>query len=95
MEQVKTEFVVFVDSDDYIAVDMLQIFMESQRKNNADVVIGNYKWFNESNTVREKNKHKAGFYSKERMLKEIYPNMINAGKFPEQRISIITMGKID
>ena len=53
---------MFVDSDDYIAVDMLQIFMESQRKNNADVVIGNYKWFNESNTVREKNKHKAGFY---------------------------------
>ena len=63
LEQVKTEFVVFVDSDDYIAVDMLQIFMESQRKNNADVVIGNYKWFNECNTVREKNKLKAGFFS--------------------------------
>ena len=94
LEQVKTEFVVFVDSDDYIAVDMLQIFMESQRKNNADVVIGNYKWFNESNTVREKNKHKAGFYSKERMLKEIYPNMINAGKFQSRGLVLSRWGKL-
>lgn len=94
LEQVQTEFVVFVDSDDYIAADMLQIFAESQRNHNADVVVGNYRWFNESDTVRAKSKNKAGFYSKERMLKEIYPSMINTGEFQSRGLLLSRWGKL-
>ena len=94
LEQTQTEFVVFVDSDDYIAADMLRIFVENQRKHNADVVVGNYKWFNESDTVRAKIKNEAGFYSKERMLKEIYPSMINTGKFQGRGLLLSRWGKL-
>ena len=94
LEHVQTEFVVFVDSDDHIASDMLQIFEEDRKKNNADVVIGNYKWFTEVNTVRAKIKNQKGFYSKERIEKELYPNMINTGKFQDRGIVLSRWGKL-
>lgn len=94
LERVKTEFVVFVDSDDYIATDMLKLFEEKQRENDADVVVGNYKWFNTSNAVRAKSRNPAGYYPKDRIEKEIYPSMINTGQFQTRGLLLSRWGKL-
>ncbi|MDY4576591.1 MAG: glycosyltransferase family 2 protein [Anaerobutyricum hallii] len=94
LERVQTEFVVFVDSDDYIAPDMLQLFVEKQREHNADVVVGNYKRINTSNVVRAKSRNPAGYYAKDRIKKEIYPSMINTGKFQTRGLLLSRWGKL-
>lgn len=94
LEHVKTEFVVFVDSDDYIASDMLRVYDEEQKRSKADIVVGNYKWFNESNSVRAKNINEIGIYSKERIEKELYPQMINAGGFQKRGLLLSRWGKM-
>lgn len=94
LEYVKTEFVVFVDSDDYIASNMLRIYDEEQKRSQADVVVGNYRWFNESSSVRAKNTNEIGVYSKKRMEKELYPRMINAGGFQKRGLLLSRWGKM-
>lgn len=94
LEYVKTEFVVFVDSDDYIAANMLRVYDEEQKRSQADVVVGNYRWFNESNSVRAKNTNEIGVYSKKQIEKELYPRMINAGGFQKRGLLLSRWGKM-
>lgn len=43
VSKAKGEFVVFVDSDDYVEDDMLQAFWEGKEKTGADIVIGRHR----------------------------------------------------
>ena len=36
------EFIMFVDSDDYIPTDSVSILLSKQKRNNSDLIIGNY-----------------------------------------------------
>lgn len=94
LEHVKTEFVVFVDSDDYIASNMLRVYDAEQKRSKADIVVGNYRWFNESTSVRGKNTNEIGVYSKERIERELYPRMINAGGFQKRGLPLSRWGKM-
>lgn len=94
LEQTATEFVVFVDSDDYIAADMLEIFDNEQKKQNSDIIIGNYRWVNGSKEKRAVEKCNTGFYDKDKIKKEIYPTMINTGKFQNRGIELSRWGKM-
>lgn len=94
LNQVKTEFVVFVDSDDYIATDMLQIYDDEQRRNGSDVVVGNYEWFDTTEIIRATTKNQEGVYSRERIERELYPKMINSGGFQKRGLLLSRWGKL-
>ena len=52
----KGEYIVFVDSDDYIDVDMISILYKRIKESRADMAICNYLFVNENNVpIREKN----------------------------------------
>ena len=38
------DYIVFVDSDDYIAPDMIEKLYETQKRNNADITVCGYRW---------------------------------------------------
>lgn len=42
IKQAKGEFIYYLDSDDYIELNTIEILLDEQRKTNADIVISNY-----------------------------------------------------
>lgn len=61
IEKASGEYITFVDSDDYIKEDMLEVYYEYARKYNLDLVIGSYiKKNNKKEVVFENNKFKTG-----------------------------------
>ncbi len=47
------EYVTFVDSDDYIAPDMLETFYDAIVRNNADIAVGNIKGVSENGELSD------------------------------------------
>lgn len=47
-QYISSDFVLFLDSDDFLERDALDFFISLQNSNNADVVVGNY-WYTYSN----------------------------------------------
>ena len=70
------EYISYIDSDDYIEPEMYEYMMEKLCKHNADVAICNMVY--EMNGERENFPcySENGFFDKERLVKEIYPNML-------------------
>lgn len=52
---VQTEYVCFVDSDDFVAEDMVELLMERAVKTGADIVAGNFSYYYEKNGRIRKN----------------------------------------
>ena len=57
------DFVVFVDSDDYIESDMIERLVAAQRETDADIVQTGMSRVNESNVVTEKSEQAPAFFS--------------------------------
>ena len=49
IEKAKGEYIAFVDSDDYVDLDMYEILYNSVLENDSEIAICNYKIFNEVN----------------------------------------------
>lgn len=49
LDVAKGEYYAFIDSDDYISVDMIEIMVNSIKKNNCDIAICNMVRFSDSN----------------------------------------------
>ena len=49
------EYIAFVDSDDYINEKMYDIFISELESNNSDIVIGNFKSFDDNSNIKNKN----------------------------------------
>lgn len=49
------EFVLFIDSDDFVEADCVEYLVTLQQKYNADVTIGGFKYLYEGNTVKPRN----------------------------------------
>ena len=67
------EFLVFVDSDDYVSPDYIKLLYESAVSNGSDVACCNYRNIvNENGTgVNNFLKHSTGVYSGEKILREV------------------------
>ena len=44
LDYARGEWITFVDSDDYIAPDMIEKLYETQKRNNADITVCGYRW---------------------------------------------------
>lgn len=72
LEKTCTEYVTFVDSDDWIDVDAYKIGMQYVKKYNLDIFLFNYEY----NGVQERHAYKEGLYKKEDIRTKILQGMI-------------------
>ncbi|POZ57580.1 putative glycosyltransferase EpsJ [Lysinibacillus sphaericus] len=77
----KGKYIGYVDSDDWIEADMYQALCDAAQAFNVDIVIcdiiENYLDYE----VRSTQIVKPGLYRKDRMIKEVYPMMLYAGRY--------------
>ncbi len=70
------EYIIFIDSDDYVAKDYLETFALPIQENGAEVVCLGHVVTDEVNQLNKPICYKEGFYDRERMQKEIFPSLI-------------------
>lgn len=87
------EYITFIDSDDYISDDYLEQFISKATEYNVDVVIGNTVKFYQDEK-RPSITHKNGYYDKERLEKEVYPNILFNGNFHGRGYQVSRWGKL-
>lgn len=75
------KYVYFVDSDDWLAENALQVACDTAIKNDADIVTFDA-YFNYSNfQTKVKQSVPSGIYDKKGLIKTVYPRMIYSGNF--------------
>lgn len=72
------EYIVCVDSDDWINKKYLERFAVAIEKNNADIVCCGYMSGNEKNLIPNILKYRFGVYKKKDIEKEIFPKLIES-----------------
>ncbi len=76
VESAKGEFVVFVDADDWVEKDFLEFLVEEMELNKADIVALGCMREEINNTMRIVNKIKNGIYKKDKLINEVWPQML-------------------
>ncbi len=80
LEAATGEFISCIDSDDYIEPNMYEFLLEKISKHNADIAICNIVIKSENSSLPLFLEFEEGFYNKERLIDEIYPNMLFSKK---------------
>lgn len=71
------DYIVFVDSDDWIDKDYLQQFINVIDKYHPDIVLSDYlKYYSDKSIYYCKQLYNGGFYSKEDIKRVIYPSLV-------------------
>lgn len=66
------EYIAFVDSDDYVDLDMYEILQKIAVETNADVIECGYRWIKPEGIRDLNNTRKVDFYSNMEALEELY-----------------------
>lgn len=90
----KGEYILYVDGDDWIENDLIKSYLDTIIKYNADIVVSSHIVNLEGRIDEFKNTLPIGFYDKDRLIKEVYPNMIYTGKFSQFGIFSYSWGKL-
>lgn len=80
IEAANGEFISCIDSDDYIETEMYEYLLDKISKYNADIAICNIVIKSENSSLPLFLEFEEGFYNKERLADEIYPNMLFSKK---------------
>ena len=86
LQYVTGEYVVFIDSDDYIMPDMIKSLVEAAKLKNADTVIGSYLQVTNNGKVIKNYNQANEEYVEENVLNKLLPKML--GSSPEGGDSI-------
>lgn len=82
LEKSTGEYVFFVDSDDWLELDALEIACCSAKDNNADIVtFDGYFCYSNNRKAPVGQSVPSGVFDKKQMIERIYPKMIYSGKF--------------
>lgn len=82
LEIAKGEYLFFVDSDDWLEFDALEVACKSAVDNDADIVtFDGYFCYSNGRKLPVKQSVKSGVFDKQAMINEIYPQMIYSGRF--------------
>jgi glycosyltransferase involved in cell wall biosynthesis len=87
-------YVFYVDGDDWIDVECISQYHKLASTYDTDVVIGNYKREFLGNFATIQNSLPTGFYSREKIESEIFPNMISHGTFFNHGLKTYSWGKL-
>jgi glycosyltransferase involved in cell wall biosynthesis len=84
MEVSKSKYIMFIDADDWIELDTLEVFYINAVKNNADVVMGNFLCALEDSSLLNRLNHFQKYYDSLRKAEGLYKN---DGNFRQYRSS--------
>lgn len=76
LEIAKGEYIVFVDSDDWIREDMLQQLSQAIIESHPDMVCFGYYTAGKNGVVAHPNRNRLGYYDQKEIEKSIYPRLI-------------------
>lgn len=71
----KGEYIIFIDSDDYISDNMIETLYSEQKRENADMVQCGYQILYENNSISKNIYHEKLIESKEKILKFYFHNL--------------------
>jgi glycosyltransferase involved in cell wall biosynthesis len=75
------EYVHFVDSDDYLELDALEVACSSAKDNDADIVTFDAYFCYSNRRLPVKQPIKPGVFDKKGLIKNVYPKMMYSGRF--------------
>lgn len=82
LERAVGEYVFFVDSDDWIELNALELACQSAKDNDADIVtFGGYFCYANNRRLPVNQPIPSGTFDKAGMIKDIYPKMLYSGRF--------------
>jgi glycosyltransferase involved in cell wall biosynthesis len=88
------EYILYIDGDDWIESGLIKCYLENIIKYDADVVVSSHMVNLEGRADEFKNTLPVGIYNKDRLVKEVYPNMMYTGKFSQFGIFSYSWGKL-
>lgn len=94
IEAACADYVVFVDSDDWIAGKMFEQMWQMVERCHPDMVSCNFTKAGAKTKQRWKQFFSAGYYDENAIKKQMYPVLLNAGDFQERGINISRWGKM-
>ncbi len=77
MAVAKGEYICFVDSDDFIANDMLETYHDILKSEKVDMICAGFSMYYAGRTSQIQLNVRPGRYSREQLEKEIYPHMLS------------------
>lgn len=75
------EYIFYIDGDDWITPDALEVLCACAKANTADIVIADYIHVLADEQRFPTQKIRAGLYTKDDLYKEFYPQMLCAGEY--------------
>ncbi len=94
LEYAKANLIMFVDSDDWIEKNTLEIFYNEYLKTKAEVICCSFFHSFKNKDIPDDHTVKPGFYNKRRIENEIFPVLINDGKPLSRGVRICRWAKL-
>ena len=88
------EYVLYVDGDDWVEINLIEDYLKVALEYNADVVIAAHKESLAGRIEVYKNKIPSGCYNKTEQISTVYPKMIYNAKFSQFGIFSYSWGKL-
>jgi glycosyltransferase involved in cell wall biosynthesis len=88
------EYVLYIDGDDWIELNLIEHYIEQIRKYNADVVVSSHIVNLEGREDILMNSLPSGVYNKEALKSIVYPKMLYTGKFTQFGVFSYSWGKL-
>ena len=88
------EYVLYIDGDDWIELDLIEYYMNQVLNFNADVVLSSHIVNLEGRTDILPNSLPPGVYGKDKLKSLIYPKMLYTGNFSQFGIFSYSWGKL-
>ena len=88
------EWIFFVDSDDWVEVNAIEVLYRSIACEDIEIVCGNYYIENINSTFPDKHSIKSGIYKRDRIYTEIIPSLISNSGFMDRGIRICRWAKL-
>ena len=88
------EYVLYIDGDDWIELDLIENYINQVIKHNADVVVSSHIVNLEGREDVLMNNFPSGVYDKDKLRSIIYPKMLYTGKFSQFGIFSYAWGKL-
>lgn len=88
------EYVLYIDGDDWIELDVIKNYVDQVIKHNADVIVSSHIVNLEGREDILMNSLPSGVYDKEALKSIIYPKMLYTGKFAQFGIFSYSWGKL-
>jgi glycosyltransferase involved in cell wall biosynthesis len=88
------EYVLYIDGDDWIELNLIEHYVEQIIKYNADVVVSSHIVNLEGREDILMNSLPSGVYDKDKLKSTVYPKMLYTGKFSQFGIFSYSWGKL-